>query len=173
MQSGKKVLAELRDNWEGYIAAFFLTLVILCVCSNVFMRYVLNKTSPLLEEVVSIFFIWAMFIGSAGCYRKKMHIGIDLVVSNLPSSAKKHVELFVSFFMLFFIAYLTYLSLVFSISSYSRLTSIMRMPKAYVNIASSFCFSLMTVYAFRDLLKKLGETFPHLAKKCGKGLASI
>ena len=48
------------------------------------------------EEIATICFIWSVFVGGASCYRKKMHMGIDILTQTLPKKFKNYVELLIN-----------------------------------------------------------------------------
>ena len=79
---------------ENIIGIGLLTSVLL-VFANVILRYILKSSSTWIEEVVRYLIIWITFIGSAVCFRRMSHMGIDLIFSFLKGGLKKTVEIFI------------------------------------------------------------------------------
>jgi C4-dicarboxylate transporter DctQ subunit len=52
--------------------------------------------------------IWITFIGSAACFRRSAHMGIDLIFSFVKGKAKKAVQLFTLLMSLMFVLLLLY-----------------------------------------------------------------
>lgn len=79
---------------ENIIGIGLLTSVLL-VFANVILRYILKSSSTWIEEVVRYLIIWITFIGSAVCFRRMSHMGIDLIFSFVKGGLKKTVEIFI------------------------------------------------------------------------------
>jgi C4-dicarboxylate transporter, DctQ subunit len=79
--------------FEKIIGVGLLTSVIL-VFLNVILRYVFKSSSTWIEEAVRYLIIWVTFIGSAVCFRKSSHMGIDLIFSLTKGRVKKGIEIF-------------------------------------------------------------------------------
>lgn len=100
-----KILEKIEENLIG----IGLLASILLVFVNVVLRYVFKSSSTWIEEVVRYLIIWVTFIGSAICFRKGSHMGIDLIFSLTKGRVKKGIEIFglvASFiFMIFLFKY--------------------------------------------------------------------
>ncbi|MGI6030250.1 MAG: TRAP transporter small permease [Eubacteriales bacterium] len=127
--------------------------VMLCVVFvNVLLRYLFHKSLVWNEEVAAISFIWVIFVGAAACYKRGQLIGIDVLVSILPEKAKRGVRILVTFIMLFFNLWLTYLSLVFSLGAWSKISLSLQIPYTFFDIASTVGFSFMSYYSLKNVI---------------------
>lgn len=100
-----KFLEKIEEN----IIGIGLLASIVLVFINVVLRYIFKSSSTWIEEVVRYLIIWVTFIGSAVCFRKGSHMGIDLIFSLTKGPLKKGIEIFgliASFiFMIFLFKY--------------------------------------------------------------------
>lgn len=85
-----KIFEKIEEN---IIGIGLLTSIIL-VFLNVILRYIFKSSSTWIEEAVRYLIIWVTFIGSAVCFRKSSHMGIDLIFSLTKGRVKKGVEIF-------------------------------------------------------------------------------
>lgn len=85
-----KIIAKIEEN----IIGAGLLVSILLVFINVVLRYVFKSSSTWIEEAVRYIIIWMTFIGSAICFRKSSHMGIDLILTLTKGRVKKNIEIF-------------------------------------------------------------------------------
>lgn len=85
-----KIITKIEEN----IIGIALLAAILLVFFNVILRYVFNSSSTWIEEAVRYMIIWMTFIGSAICFRKSSHMGIDLILTLTKGRVKKSIEIF-------------------------------------------------------------------------------
>ena len=72
-----------------FVIAFALAVMVLLVFGNVVLRYGFNSGITLSEEVSRWLFIWGTFLGALVALREHGHLGMDMVVSRLPTWGKK------------------------------------------------------------------------------------
>ena len=85
---------KILEKIEEHIIGIGLLASILLVFANVVLRYIFKSSSTWIEEVVRYLIIWVTFIGSAICFRKGSHMGIDLIFSLTKGRVKKGIEIF-------------------------------------------------------------------------------
>lgn len=139
--------------FDDIIACIFVLITILTVIANVTMRYFFNSPIRSAEEIATICFIWSVFIGGASCYRKKMHMGIDILVQIMPLKYRKIVELFVNIIVAMITGTAFYLSLKFTYISRIKPTAVLGISSAYVNSALIVGFGLIFIYTIIEILK--------------------
>ena len=71
------------------ISALFLLLMVILVFGNVVLRYGFNSGLAVSEEVSRWLFVWITFLGGIVAMREHQHLGTDMLVSRLPTPAKK------------------------------------------------------------------------------------
>ncbi|GAB4245226.1 MAG: hypothetical protein Kow00129_05070 [Thermoleophilia bacterium] len=74
---------------EAFIASTTLAVASVLVFTNVVMRYVFHDALPWAEELVRYALIWSSFIGASIAMRHGLHIGVEIVVDNLPGRLRK------------------------------------------------------------------------------------
>lgn len=134
-------------NLDAIITGITLSLATIVVNANVLMRYFLK--SPLLwaEEVATGLFVWTVFIGSAYAYRKKAHLGVDILVNALPAGIRSVVKTVMDVLGLFVLAMLTYVSVLYVANTWDKLSNTLRVPSWYVSIAVPLGFGLSLLYS--------------------------
>jgi len=82
------IAARVSAKITNSIAAAFLFILMLFTCSDVFLRYFLNK--PILGSYELTEFMMAIIVGFslANCALQKGHVRVDLVVSRLPKRGR-------------------------------------------------------------------------------------
>ncbi len=80
---------------EGYfqllkvVIVFCLALMVVLVFGNVVLRYAFNMGITVSEELSRFLFVWMTFLGAIIAFREHGHLGVDMVVSRLPTIGKK------------------------------------------------------------------------------------
>ena len=85
-------------NLEELIAGFFLIITVTSVVLNVFCRAAGFGTISTSEEIATISFVWSVYIGAVACYKRKMHIGVDMLVQMFSDKGKKIFTIFLDIF---------------------------------------------------------------------------
>lgn len=78
------VLKWLERHLEEVICCTALTLISVCVFSQVLARYVFDVALHWTEEVASMSMVWAVYTGASLCVRERYHIRILVAVQALP-----------------------------------------------------------------------------------------
>ena len=80
---------------EGYfqllkvVIVVCLALMVVLVFGNVVLRYAFNMGITVSEELSRFLFVWMTFLGAIIAFREHGHLGVDMVVSRLPTIGKK------------------------------------------------------------------------------------
>lgn len=164
MSKPKITLHLIIHNLDAIITGVTLSLATIVVNVNVLMRYFLK--SPLLwsEEVATGLFVWTVFIGSAYAYRKKAHLGVDILVNAMPSGPRSVIKVVMDILGLFVLAMLTYVSVLYVYNTWDKLSNTLRVPSWYVSIAVPLGFGLSLLYSTYFLA---GDLKKALSKKGG------
>ncbi|AVQ28809.1 MULTISPECIES: TRAP transporter small permease [Fusobacterium] len=140
---------------DDLISCTFLSFTIIIVILNVGMRYFFNSPIKSAEEIATICFIWAVFVGGASCYRKKMHMGIDILTQSLPEKFKIYVELLINIIVMLMNGTFFCLSLKFTIISRVKPTAVLGISSMYVNSSLIIGFGLIFVYSILEIFKNI------------------
>lgn len=152
-------MKKLFGNFEEIVAGFFLIITVSSVVLNVFCRSIGLGTISTSEEIATISFVWSVYIGAVACYKRKMHIGVDMLVQMF---SKKGRNIFAIFLVVVNLVIL-YLCVIFIMNSQEKPTPVLGISSNYLNIALLISFFLITVHSviflFQDIkkLKKVGE----------------
>ncbi|EAS41293.1 TRAP transporter small permease [Photobacterium profundum] len=135
----------ILKNIEEILASIAISITVLVVIINVILRYGFGFVVPWSEELSVICFIWAVYFGISSCYKHKLHMGVDVVVSLLPQAAKRPFRLVVSSFLLMVNVLMAYLSYDYMMLS-NKVTPVMGMSYFTINGVLFLCFSLMAIH---------------------------
>lgn len=82
------------DNLLIVTALTMLGAMIIVILFQVFSRQILNATPAWSEELSRVLFVWIAFLGIAYGFKEKLHIGVGLVVDNLPKAIQTAADIF-------------------------------------------------------------------------------
>lgn len=148
----KKALTFFCKNFEEIITCLFLSFVVVATIVNVLMRSIVGHSIMWAEEGVTLAFVWCVFMGSAACYKHKMHNGIDAVVNLLPLKGQKGMEVFIDLLVLVMNVYLTWLSLTLCLNVGPKTSAVLHLPYQYIYLSLLVSFALMTWHSLRFIL---------------------
>ena len=97
------------------------------------------------EEVATGCFVWSVFIGAIACFKRRGHVGVDIVVNMLPPALRRGIATLMDIILVVLNAYM--LSVVFISKSYTKLTPVMGISSAYITTAVVIAFFMMTIYS--------------------------
>jgi TRAP-type C4-dicarboxylate transport system permease small subunit len=132
-------------NLEEIFASLAISVTVLMVIINVILRYVFGFVVPWSEELSVICFIWATYFGISSCYKHKLHMGVDVIITLLPEHAKRIFRLVIFTFLLVLNLVLAYLSFDYTMLS-TKVTPVMGMSYFTINGVLVVCFSLMAIH---------------------------
>jgi C4-dicarboxylate transporter DctQ subunit len=101
----------LRRSWERLeegLIALLLAAMTLLTFTQVVLRYGFNSGFVWALEATTYLFGWLILFGISYCVRVHAHIGIDLLVKQLPTAARRMVGLIAIALCLFYAGLMTY-----------------------------------------------------------------
>ena len=144
-------------NFEEVAAGTFLVLMSLATFGNVVLRYVFNSPIQWAEEFSRYAFIWVVFLGAAGCSKRKTHIAIDAITALLPPRARVFCSLVVETVVLVLMGAIAYYGYTLCAMA-TQATSTLKIPQYAVYAVVPFSAALMFFHAlggFWDSLRGL------------------
>jgi TRAP-type transport system small permease protein len=150
-----KSLKWFLSNFEEIVSGIALSITVLVIGFNVIMRYFFSASMNWAEELSAIAFAWVIFIGSAACYKRYMHIGIDVLVNIFPAEARRKLELATAVFLAGLNVYLFILSLEFSISAWEKPTAVLLWPYTVVDGSAALGFAFMIWHSIRHAIDRI------------------
>ena len=149
----------LLKHLDEIIASCFIIVTTVLVLMNVFLRYFMDTGIYWSEEVATTCFVWFVFLGSAVAYRKKAHLGVDLLVKRLPGKIRTVVEIVVDVILVIINAYIFYLAIKYVGKTYVKPTAVLAVSSAWVSSCLIVSFGLSTFYAIKNLAKDCMAAF--------------
>src|SRR5699024_4017013 len=150
MQKNDKVKTILL-NFEEIIAGIFLIITTSLVVINVIFRYFLETGIFWTDEVATGCFVWAVFIGASAAYIRNQHLGVDFIVDSLPDKYGTIVTTVINVLLAIVNGYLSYLSIVYLLNSYTKPTPVLEISSAHISSALTVSFVLMTIRSIVSL----------------------
>lgn len=145
----------ILSNILEILAGGFILICTGLVLVNVFLRYFMHTGLYWSEEVCTSCFVWAVYIGAAACYKRGMHLGVDVLVNKLPGGAKKVVKLIVDALLVVLNAYITYVAYIYVSLSYKKPTAVLNVSTAYISSSLVISFACMTIFSVMFLIRDL------------------
>jgi TRAP-type C4-dicarboxylate transport system permease small subunit len=120
----------LSNFWEVILAA---CVVVLCVgvFMQVLLRYAIKVSFPAIEEIVSMSFIYTIFLGAAVGMKRMEHLNIDFLLKRLPPGLQKVLRLVVAAGTALFLFFVVREGIGFVRDSYTQTTTYLNLPMSY------------------------------------------
>lgn len=158
----KVTFKKILKNLDEIVASVTLLVCVILVNLNIIMRYFFNNPLTWAEEFTTSLFVWTTFIGSAFAYRKHKHLGVDILVKQLPENVRRVVSSVVAVIELVVLVMLTVISaqyvyhLMFNRNGVwdPTMTDLMRIPKWWTGIAVPIGFGLSTFHSVRFVIHR-------------------
>jgi TRAP-type C4-dicarboxylate transport system permease small subunit len=140
---------------DEFISCLSLVVVLIVVFINVLTRFFLRQSIIVADEIAAIGFVYSIFFGVSVCYKRKMHIAIDIVVNLLPAYMKKISSIVIAIFMLLTNLLLAFYSFQLAISASKKLTAAIGLSYFWVDLSMFIAFALCSFYALLDLVRQI------------------
>jgi TRAP-type C4-dicarboxylate transport system permease small subunit len=106
-ETNRKIFKKLSIVEKATV--FLLTLLVIVISSNVFLRYVMDTGIVWAEEVSRLIFIWVVFLGAYLAFKRNSHAVVNVLANKLPVHIRRYYHLLVGLieagFMLFLLFY--------------------------------------------------------------------
>ena len=120
----------LSNFWETILAA-----CVAALCAGVFMqvllRYAIKVSFPAIEEIVSISFIYTIFLGAAVGMKRMEHLSIDFLLNRVSPGFQKVLRLVVAAGTALFLFFVVREGIGFVRDSYTQTTTYLNLPMSY------------------------------------------
>ncbi len=95
----KKIFKSVLDLIEIHINAIIFMTMFLSMIGQVFMRYVLNRPSPVLHEITMYSFVWTVYLSASLAHRYDKHIRFNIIYDMFPKKVRTTIDLIFNIFM--------------------------------------------------------------------------
>lgn len=138
-----------------------LALMVIDVTWQILTRFLPMSPSSYTEELARYLLVWIGMLGGAYAYRKKSHLGIDLLTRSLSPKVRNKVELFtVILCFLFAAAVMVFggVQLLLLTFELNQLSAALNIPMGYVYAVIPLSGVLICLFCVDQLLQLLGVT---------------
>ncbi len=140
--------------FEEIFASIAISITVLIVILNVILRYGFGFVIPWTEELSVICFIWSVYLGGSSCYKNKLHLGVDVVIAQLPRHWRDRYQVVLYTFLLGLNLTILWLSVDYLMLS-TKFTPVMGISYFYINSVLVLSFALMTIHTIRFLVQEV------------------
>ncbi len=96
-------------KFEEFIIGFSMIMVLFILSLNIILRFFFSSGITWAEELIRYSIIYITFIGGGVCFRKGIHVGVDVLLESLNKTGRKTLQIIIHLlgilFMLFLIKY--------------------------------------------------------------------
>ena len=125
----QRTIFEKANAWGNYLAKITIFVVIilaaimvLTVLVGVFFRYVLRDSLGWTEELARYLMIWAALLSISIGIKDKEHVGIQLIIRNIPIKYARLLNFLVNIIILIFLSVLSYKGMYIAIKAIPQLS---------------------------------------------------
>ena len=144
------------DLLEGAIKIVMAGLIagmVVLIAMQVCFRYVLNEPLAWTEEVARHLMVWSALLGAAVAYRRKGHLGMDILVTHLPRRWQRLVEVVLQVLSIGFFGILVIHGIPLVERTMRQLSSAIRIPMGYIYLAIPVGAALILLFAIERLIR--------------------
>lgn len=149
---------DLLSNFELYLGGLFITVTVVIVIMNVFTRYFLHFTFFWTEEIAVGCFVWTIFLGATGAFKKKNLMGVDILMQVTKGVARKIFVLINSIVMSVITIWMGITSYGY-VSSSTKITAALEISYQFITVSIVIAFALMSIYSLITLYKSIKAFF--------------
>ena len=133
---------------EYFLVAVMIAVMAIVNFLQVVFRYVIEGSLPWSEELLRFLFVWTTFLGAGIGVRKGAHLGLTIIVNNLPSKLKKFVVFINYLICIAFSAIIGMLglSVVSMQAEFNVRSSAMVLPMYWISLAIPVSFALIILH---------------------------
>lgn len=153
------ILIKGLDYCLSRLAVLIMSVLVLSVLLQVFMRYVADSPVTFTEELSRFLLIWLGLLGAAYAYRRRMHLALDLLVLKLQDRQRVSLNVLIhSLIALFSVSVLVYggIQLVYLTWILDQYSPALDISMGIVYLALPISGVTITIYAVDFILQELG-----------------
>lgn len=92
-----QTISRYLEEFLSLLVGALMAAMVLDVTWQVFTRFILDSPSAYTEELARFLLIWIGLLGAAYAYRRKAHLGLDILSQKLEGISARRLEIFISF----------------------------------------------------------------------------
>jgi len=125
---------------------------------QVIYRYVLGESLSFSEELARYMFIWSVAMGSALALRTRSHIGVEILVEQLPASLAKPAKILACVLSLIFYGMLIWYGFEMVGETMDQESAALELPMGYVYLAVPLSAIVLFICEIKNVLDDLFVT---------------
>lgn len=137
------------------ILAILMVLMVVDVTWQVVTRFLLSQPSSFTEEIARFLLIWIGVLGAAYAYRKRAHLGLDLLTSKMAPATRRRADVAANLFCFGFAASV----MVFGGIKLVALTLDLRQTSAALQVPMGYIYTVIPISGFLICLYALNNIF--------------
>ena len=146
-------LCDLVEKIIKVLMAVLIVAMVLLIASQVGFRYILNQPLAWTEEVARHLMIWAGLLGAAVAYRRKGHLGMDILVMHLGKPWRRVVELILQVLSIGFFGILVIHGIPLVERTMRQFSSAIRIPMGYIYASIPAGAALILLFAVERIVR--------------------
>ncbi|MCD6450136.1 MAG: TRAP transporter small permease [Thermotogaceae bacterium] len=159
MKKFYKAIVYAIDLVEIHINAIIFITLFLSMLIQIFMRYVLNKPSPLLHEITMYTFVWTVYLSAALAHRYNSHIRFNILYDKFPRKIQLVIDVVFDIFVSALLA-MALPPVISQLKMYSFIKSqITEIPWTYLFMVLPIFMVLVLIHNARRIYSKFFELF--------------
>jgi TRAP-type C4-dicarboxylate transport system permease small subunit len=143
------------NHWVEYLLFGLGFTMAIIVATQVFFRYVLNRSLFWSEEFARYLLVWLTFLGASVAYRRKVHPGIDVVSSKMSGLLKKMSAILVHLASIALFGIMIFYGCKFSYFVRLQITPALSIPKWIIFSIIPISGLILLVHALVFLISEL------------------
>ncbi len=140
--------AAIKIVMAGLIAG-----MVVLIATQVCFRYVLNEPLAWTEEVARHLMIWSALLGAAVAYRRKGHLGMDILVMHFPALWQRRVEIVLQALSIGFFGILVVHGIPLVERTMRQFSSAIRIPMGYIYASIPVGSAFILLFAVERLIR--------------------
>lgn len=140
-------LYNLMGKFEEVISMSMIAVAVAITVINVVARYIFKSSIPWSQEVTGIAWTWTCMLGISWCYRRNMHLGVDIFINRLNPKLRRFAYIFNYAILFVSFVFMTYMSVIITINGGYKLTNYFKIPYSIKYISAVFAFFNMSYYS--------------------------
>ena len=141
------VISKIWNNFEDYVSAVAMVMMVSILFAQVFTRYVLQGSISWAEELSRFAFLWMMFLAASLAARQRSHIRVTAPILLLPKKLRLWAIVFADLIWVVFNIVVTYhsIAMVRNALKFIYFSPSLNLNMAYMFLVIPISFALMTV----------------------------
>lgn len=152
------ILRKTEDIFVG--TAILAATIVLFV--NIILRYFFSANTSWAEEFIRYAMIWIAFIGSSICFRRGIHVGIDLLMNYFSGKGRIALQIYINLISIVFMAFLIKFGIdlvLFSVDT-GQITPSLRIKTFWIYLAIPLGALLSLIHILHGTYLTMRETKP-------------